>query len=185
MSEQIGFNPITSEDYVAPLQESYKQINEGMDNYWAQETSNYKGAAESAGNNLKSLSEMSDTLGKYFAKKDEEKRTADRAKGYMWMQENGIDPGQAQSFKEAEAAARAEGVVINEEIFNWEQQGGDIWTSETFRKMNASEKLGAVTAWTQQRANQYNPAEATKGAATYEEYNAALTNYRFNFYKQL
>ena len=184
MSEQIGFNPITSEDYVAPLQESYKQINEGMDNYWAQETSNYKGAAESAGNNLKSLSEMSDTLGKYFAKKDEEKRTADRAKGYMWMQENGIDPGQAQSFKEAEAAAREEGIIINEEIFNWEQQGGDIWTSETFRKMNASEKLGAVTAWTQQRANQYNPAEATKGAATYEEYNAALTNYRFNFYKQ-
>jgi len=184
MSEQIGFNPITSEDYVAPLQESYKQINEGMDNYWAQESSNYKRSAEIAGQDLKSLADMSGTLGKYFAKKDEEKRVADRAKGYMWMQENGIDPGQVQSFKEAEAAARAEGVVINEEIFNWEQQGGDIWTSETFRKMNASEKLGAVTAWSQQRAAQYNPAEATKGAATYEEYNAALTNYRFNFYKQ-
>ena len=184
MSEQIGFNPITSEDYVAPLQESYKQINEGMDNYWAQESSNYKRSAEIAGQDLKSLADMSGTLGKYFAKKDEEKRVADRAKGYMWMQENGIDPGQVQSFKEAEAAARAEGVVINEEIFNWEQQGGDIWTSETFRKMNASEKLGAVTAWSQQRAAQYNPAEATKGAATYEEYNAALTNYRLNFYKQ-
>jgi len=184
MTEQIGFNPIRSEDYAAPLQESYKQINEGMDNYWAQESSNYKRAAEIAGQNLKSLSEMSGTLGKYFAKKDEEKRVADRAKGYMWMQENGIDPGQAQSFKEAEAKARAEGNIINEEIFNWEQQGGDIWTSESFRKMNASEKLGAVTAWSQQKAAHYNPAEATKGAATYEEYNAALTNYRFNFYKQ-
>lgn len=185
MTEQIGFNPIRSEDYVAPLQESYKQINEGMDNYWDQESSNYKRAAEIAGNNLKSLSEMSGTLGKYFAKKDEEKRVADRAKGYMWMEEQGgLDPGQALSFKEAEAKARAEGVVINEEIFNWEQQGGDIWTSETFRKMNASEKLGAVTAWTQQRAAHYNPAEATKGAATYEEYTSALKNYKFNFYKQ-
>ena len=184
MVDQPGFNPIRSEDYAAPLQESYKQINEGMDNYWAQESSNYKRSAEIAGQNLKSLSEMSGTLGKYFAKKDEEKRVADRAKGYMWMQENGIDPGQAQSFKEAEAKARAEGNIINEEIFNWEQQGGDIWTSESFRKLNASEKLGAVTAWSQQKAAHYNPAEATKGAATYEEYNSALTNYRFNFYKQ-
>ncbi len=184
MVDQPGFNPIRSEDYAAPLQESYKQINEGMDNYWAQESSNYKRSAEIAGQNLKSLSEMSGTLGKYFAKKDEEKRVADRAKGYMWMQENGIDPGQAQSFKEAEAKARAEGNIINEEIFNWEQQGGDIWTSESFRKLNASEKLGAVTAWSQQKAANYNPAEATKGAATYEEYNSALTNYRFNFYKQ-
>ena len=100
------------------------------------------------------------------------------------MQENGIDPGDQMAFKEAEAKARAEGTVINEEIHSWEQKGGDIWTSEAFRDLNASEKLGAVTAWSQMQAAQYNPAEATKGAANYEEYNAALTVYRQNFYKK-
>ena len=179
-----SFDPIRSEDYVAPLQESYKEINQGMNNYWNSQTNEYSRRAEIAGRDLKTLADMSSTLGEHFAKKDEEKREADRAKGYMWMQENGIDPGQAQSFKEAEEKARIEGTVINEEIYNWEQSGGDIWTSEAFRDMNASEKLGAVTAWSQMQASQYNPAEATKGAASYEEYNAALTNYRFNFYKK-
>ena len=179
-----GFNPINSEDYVAPLQESYKEINQGMNNYWDQEISNYNRAAEIAGKDMQALADMSSTLGEYFTKKDEERRANDRAKGYMWMQENGIDPADQMSFKEAEAKARAEGVVINEEIFNWEQQGGDIWTSEAFRDLNASEKLGAVTAWSQMQAAAYNPKKATEGAASYEEYNAALTVYRQNFYKK-
>ena len=181
---EAGFNPINEEDYVAPLQESYKDINKGMDNYWTQEVSNYNRAAEIAGKDLQSLANMSSTLGEYFTKKDEERRANDRAKGYMWMQENGIDPADELSFKEAEAKARKEGTVINKEIYNWEKKGGDIWTSEAFRNLNASEKLGAVTAWAQMQTAQYNPSEATKGAASYEEYNAALTVYRQNFYKK-
>ena len=181
---EANFDPIRSEDYVAPLQESYKAINEGMNNYWNQETSNAQRAAEIAGRDVQALADMSSTLGEYFTKKDEEKKLADKAKGYMWMQENGIEPGAEQAFKEAEAQARLDGTVINEEIYQWEASGGDIWTSESFRNMNASEKLGAVTAWSQMQAAQYNPAEATKGASSYEEYNAALTNYRFNFYKK-
>ena len=179
-----GFNPINSEDYVAPLQESYKEINQGMNNYWDQDISNYNRAADIAGKNELALADLSSTLGEHFTKKDEEKRANDRAKGYMWMEENGIDPADQMSFKEAEAKARAEGYVINEEIYNWEQKGGDIWTSEAFRNLNASEKLGAVTAWSQMQAAAYNPAEATKGAANYQEYNAALTVYRQNFYKK-
>jgi len=178
------FNPIRSEDYVAPLQESYKEINQGMNNYWDSRTNEASRQAEIAGRDLKTLADMSATLGEYFSKKDAEKREADKAKGYMWMQENGVLGGQGVSFKEAEAKAREEGKVINEEIYNWEQQGGDIWTSEAFRDMNASEKLGAVNAWAQNKAAQYNPKEATEGATSYEDYNAALTNYRFNFYKQ-
>ena len=178
------FNPIRSEDYVAPLQESYKEINQGMNNYWDSRTNEYNRRAEIAGKDLLAMADMSSTLGTYFAEKDKEKREADRAKGYMWMQENGVLEGAGVSFKEAEAKAREEGKVINEEIYNWEQQGGDIWTSEAFRDMNASEKLGAVNAWAQTKAAHYNPKQATEGATSYEDYNAALTNYRFNFYKQ-
>ena len=67
-----GFNPINSEDYVAPLQESYKDINKGMNNYWDQEISNYNRAAEIAGKDMQALADMSSTLGEYFTKKDEE-----------------------------------------------------------------------------------------------------------------
>mgnify|MGYP001158560095 CR=1 FL=1 len=179
-----GFNPINSEDYVAPLQESYKEINQGMNNYWDQEISNYNRAAEIAGKDMQALADMSSTLGEYFTKKDEERRANDRAKGYMWMQENGIDPTDQMAFKEAEAKARAEGYVINEEIHSWEQKGGDIWTSEAFRDLNASEKLGAVSAWAQMQAANYNPKKATEGAINYEEYNSALTVYRKEFYKK-
>ena len=179
-----GFNPINSEDYVAPLQESYKEINKGMNNYWDQEISNYNRAAEIAGKDMQALADMSSTLGEYFAKKDAERRAEDRAKGYMWMQENGIDSIDQRSFKEAEAQAKADGTAINKEIFNWEQKGGDIWTSEAFRDLNASEKLGAVSAWAQMQAANYNPKKATEGAVNYEEYNAALTVYRKEFYKK-
>tara|TARA_B100000214_G_scaffold166786_2_gene119776 strand:- start:2145 stop:4766 length:2622 start_codon:yes stop_codon:yes gene_type:complete len=178
------FDPIDSADYVAPLQEGYKEINQGMNNFWDQNVNEYQRRAEIAGKDLQSLANMSETLGEYFSKKDEERRQADRAKGYMWMQENGIGPDQAMSFKEAEAKAREEGTIINEEIYNWERQGGDIWTSEAFRNMNASEKLGAVNAWAQMKAAQYNPKKVTEGATSYEDYNAALTAYRFEFYKQ-
>lgn len=183
MSEP-NFNPIRSEDYVAPLQESYKEINQGMNNYWDSRTNEASRQAEIAGKDLLAMADMSSTLGEYFSEKDKEKREADRAKGYMWMQENGVLGGEGISFKEAEAKAREEGTVINEEIYNWEQQGGDIWTSEAFRDMNASEKLGAVNAWAQNKAAHYNPKQATEGATSYEDYNSALTNYRFNFYKQ-
>lgn len=163
MSEP-NFNPIRSEDYVAPLQESYKEINQGMNNYWDSRTNEASRQAEIAGKDLLAMADMSSTLGEYFSEKDKEKREADRAKGYMWMQENGVLGGEGISFKEAEAKAREEGTVINEEIYNWEQQGGDIWTSEAFRDMNASEKLGAVNAWAQNKAAHYNPKQATEGA---------------------
>ena len=35
-----SFEAERSEDYVAPLINSYKEINEGMNNYWSQELSN-------------------------------------------------------------------------------------------------------------------------------------------------
>ncbi len=179
-----GFNPNDTPDYVAPLQESYKAINAGMDNYWNQEISNANRKTEIAGQDLKFLADMSSTMGDYFTKKDEERRAEDKAKGYMWMQENGILDNEAMSFKEAEAKAKADGTVINQEIYNWEQKGGDIWTSEAFRDLNASEKLGAVTAWAQMQASQYNPKKATEGAVNYEEYNSALNIYRKEFYKK-
>ena len=79
-----SFEPEKSEDYVAPLITSYKEINEGMNNYWSQELSNYKNAATDAGKDMMLLANMSGTLGDFFKQKEEEKREEDIAKGYEW-----------------------------------------------------------------------------------------------------
>ena len=53
-----SFEPERSEDYVAPLINSYKEINEGMNNYWSQELSNYKNAAQDAGKDMMLLANI-------------------------------------------------------------------------------------------------------------------------------
>ena len=69
-----SFEPEQSEEYVAPLIDSYKEINKGMDNYWSQELSNYKNAANDAGKDMMLLANMSDTLGSIFQKREEQQR---------------------------------------------------------------------------------------------------------------
>ena len=84
------FDPIESEDYVAPLQTGYKQINQGMNNYWNQELSSYNQAAKVAGKNLEALADMSSTISGVLAQKEAEKREVDFAKGHLWFEENGV-----------------------------------------------------------------------------------------------
>ena len=69
-----SFEPEKSEDYVAPLIDSYKEINQGMNNYWTQELSNYKYAAQDAGKDMAYMAKMSETLGGIFEEREEKKR---------------------------------------------------------------------------------------------------------------
>ena len=85
-----SFNPERSEDYVAPLIDSYKDINQGMNNYWSNELSNYKYAAQDAGKDTMLLANMSQTLGGILEQREEQKREEDIAKGYEWYYENGF-----------------------------------------------------------------------------------------------
>ena len=68
------FDPIESEDYVGALQTQYKQINEGMNNYWNQEVSSYNQAAKVAGKNLEALADISATIGGVLAKREADKK---------------------------------------------------------------------------------------------------------------
>ena len=96
-----SFEPERSEDYVAPLINSYKEINEGMNNYWSQELSNYKNAAQDAGKDMAQLASMSKTLGGIFEQREEQKREEDIAKGYEWYYENGFSDDELSAYREA------------------------------------------------------------------------------------
>ena len=63
------FNPTTSRDYVPELITGYKQINEGMNNYWTQEIDNFNYAASFAGSDLIALAGMSEEVSGILKKK--------------------------------------------------------------------------------------------------------------------
>ena len=181
-----SFNPERSEDYVAPLIDSYKDINQGMNNYWSNELSNYKNAAQDAGKDMMLLANMSDTLGGIFKQREEEKREADIAKGYEWYYENGHSDEELNSYRVAKDGIIEDGLAIDEAAATWRANGGDIWTSEEFRKMSPAMKTGAVTAYARSRLAEYNPKgdPNLKGAVTYEQYKAAEQVYNREFFKK-
>ena len=181
-----SFEAERSEDYVAPLINSYKEINEGMNNYWSQELSNYKNAAQDAGKDMMLLANMSGTLGDFFKQKEEEKREEDIAKGYEWYYENGFSDEEVNAYREAKAGIIEDGIAIDEAAFSFRANGGDIWTSEEFRKMNPAMKQGAVTAYARSRLAEYNPKgdPRLKGATTYQEYKAAEALYNREFFRK-
>ena len=181
-----SFNPERSEDYVAPLIDSYKDINQGMNNYWSNELSNYKNAAQDAGKDMMLLANMSDTLGGIFKQREEEKREADIAKGYEWYYENGHSDEELNSYRVAKDGIIEDGLAIDEAAATWRANGGDIWTSEEFRKMSPAMKTGAVTAYARSRLAEYNPKgdPNLKGAVTYQQYKAAEQVYNREFFKK-
>ena len=181
-----SFEAERSEDYVAPLINSYKEINEGMNNYWSQELSNYKNAAQDAGKDMMLLANMSGTLGDIFKQREDEKREEDIAKGYEWYYENGFSDEEVNAYREAKAGIVEDGIAIDEAAASWRSNGGDIWTSEEFRKMNPAMKQGAVTAYARSRLAEYNPKgdPRLKGATTYEEYKAAEAVYNREFFRK-
>ena len=181
-----SFEPEKSEDYVAPLLTSYKEINEGMNNYWSQELSNYKYAAQDAGKDMQLLANMSGTLSEFFKEREDQKREEDIAKGYEWYYENGFSDSEVDAYREAKAGIIEDGIAIDEAAASWISNGGDIWTSEEFRKMNPAMKQGAVTAYARSRLAEYNPKgdPRLKGATTYEEYKAAEAVYNREFFRK-
>ena len=181
-----SFEPEKSEDYVAPLIDSYKEINQGMNNYWTQELSNYKYAAQDAGKDMAYMAKMSETLGGIFEEREEKKREEDIAKGYEWFYENGHSDEELNAYREAKSGIIEDGIAIDEAAAAWRANGGDIWTSEEFRKMSPAMKTGAVTAYARSRLAEYNPKgdPRLKGATTYQEYKAAEQVYNREFFRK-
>lgn len=181
------FNPTSSRDYVPELITGYKQINEGMNNYWTQEIDNYNYAASFAGNDLKAMGAMSEEISGILKKREDKKREVDFAKGHMWFYENGVPNETQLAYDLATEELYEEGRAINEVRTDWEKKGGDIWTSVEFKKLNKAEQHGAVVAFVEGRLQEYNPSlnPKLKDATSYEEYKAAEATYRMDFFKQL
>ena len=182
-----NFDPVASKDYASELITSYKDINSGMDNYWNQEIDNFNYAASFAGDDIKSLANLSETWSGTLKEKEEKQKEIDFAKGHMWFFENGVPADAQLAYDNATADLYAEGEVINDMRTEWEKRGGDIWTSVEFKKLNKAEQHGAVVAFAESKLQKYSPSTnpALKNATSYEEYKAAEATARMNLYKEL
>ncbi len=191
MSEEFrggSFEPIESEDYVAPLTQSYKEINEGMANYWDQEISNANYKAAFAGKNLESLASMSSTIAETLAKREERIKQERINKGMLWLKENPLDIISQEKFEAEIARLKAEGKEIDEFVARYEKsEDSNIWTSQSFRDLNAAEKYGAVVSWVEKKVQKYDPENnpELQNATSYEEYKAAEDKASIELYNEL
>ena len=183
-----SFDPIESEDYVAPLTQSYKEINDGMNNYWDQEISNYNYKASFAGKNLEALANMSSTLSATMAKQEEKRKKENISKGMLWLKENPLDIIHQERFEAEIERLKAEGKEIDEFVGNYEKkEGSDIWTSQSFRDLNGAQKYGAVVSWVEGKVQEYDPANNPElvNATNYQEYKAAENKASIQLYDKL
>jgi hypothetical protein len=181
------FDPVSSRDYVPELVTGYKQINEGMDNFWSQEIDNVNYAASFAGKDMIAMADMSSTIGEKLKVREDRKKQEDFAKGYMWLYENGVSDEAMLAYNQATEDLYEEGRVINDMRVDWESKGGDIWNSVEFKNLNKAEKHGAVVAFVEGKLQQYDPAnnEKMQNATSYPEYKAAEALARLQIYRQL
>ena len=183
-----NFDPIESEDYVAPLTQSYKEINDGMNNYWDQEISNYNYKASFAGKNLEALANMSSTLSATMAKQEEKRKKENISKGMLWLKENPLDIIHQERFEAEIERLKAEGKEIDEFVGRYEKkEDSDIWTSQSFRDLNGAQKYGAVVSWVEGKVQEYDPANNPElvNATNYQEYKAAENKASIQLYDKL
>lgn len=190
MTDSYGtFDPVKTEDYAAPLLESYKDINAGMNNYWGQELRNYKYKAQDAGiKDLEALTNLSSAIGAKIDEQAQKRREESITKGMLWLKENPLDVLTTERFEAEIARLKAEGKSIDEFVANYEsQEGSDIWTSESFRELNSAQKYGAVVEWAEGKVRDYDPSnnEKMQNAVTAEEYKAAEYEASVELYKTI
>ena len=190
MTDSFGtFDPVKTEDYTAPLLESYKDLNAGMDNYWTQELANYKYKAQDAGiKDIEALTNLSTAIGKKITEREERKKQENITKGMLWLKENPLDVLTTEKFEAEINRLKKEGKSIDEFVANYERKkDSDIWTSESFRNLNSAQKYGAVVEWVEGKVRNYDPSnnEKMQNAVTPEEYKAAEHAASLDLYKTL
>ena len=190
MTDSYGtFDPVKTEDYAAPLLESYRDINQGMDNYWGQELQNYKYKAQDAGiKDLEALTNLSSAIGKRIDEQIKKRREEQITKGMLWLKENPLDVLTTERFEAEIARLKEEGRSVDEFVAQYESsEGSDIWTSESFRELNSAQKYGAVVEWAEGKVRDYDPSnnEKLQNAVTAEEYKAAEYAASVQLYKTI
>ena len=176
-----------SGDESVSLQQSFEQANSGRARNYQIFQQNLATQIRTAGSGWEHFKDLSPTINKFVTHKAEKITKRKIAEGREWWYQNGYPQEQKDEHKAGKEELLKGGIQSYNIAMDWEEQGGDIFTSERFRKLDDIQKYGAVEGWAIDQANAYNPDSVPEIANALDpaERNAALTAYRMNFWEAM
>lgn len=181
-----SFQPIEQGNYAAPLQESFKFSNAGMQRIAQMNQQNQEVAIRTAGKGLQQLSELSPKVGQFVADRFAKRRTAKKAQLHMWYMMNkgaGLED-QINNLNTAQDGMREE----YKDLAKMTEEDKDMpwYIKKRFKDMSHWERSVLDEFAMQDAALSYSPATNAQiqAAVTREEYEAGVTSMTQQFYEQ-
>ena len=180
------FEPLDVPDFVPQLQESYQKINESFKPVHDQLIANLKTNLGNQEKKYTAIEKIIGKAGKLTGTIVKKRKENEFAVGTQQFYEKGIPILEAKEYDNAIANEVKAGAINNQTALNHQKQGGDIWSSQAFRDLSEHEQLGFRQAYVQYQAGRYNPSAVSSIANATDPriYNAELSKYRHQFFKQ-
>ena len=185
--QEAAFNYYGSGDESQTLKDSFVPANKGLARNLGILQRNWETQERTAGAGWKLAEDLSPTI-KKFAQHRAEKITKRKiAEGREWWYQNGYPEKLKEEHKSGVAELMKGSIESLNLAIDYEDQGGDVFTGERFRKLDDIQQYGAVEGWAIDQANAYNPDSIPEIANALDpvERNAALTAYRMNFWEAM
>jgi len=151
------FDPNEVGDPTQSLQQSFVQQNQGARRAAAAIARNNETNIRSAGKLWGQLEQFSPNVNKFLATKNVEWAKDQDAKGREFLYQNPVTKEQKDAYIAELKAIGKSAEEANKMASDWEAKGGDIWTSEKFRKLSAQAQVGAVQTIIDRHVSMYNP----------------------------
>ena len=151
------FDPNEVGDPTQSLQQSFVQQNQGARRVAAAIARNNETNIRSAGKLWGQLEELAPSARKLIETKNIEWAKDQDAKGREFLYQNPVTKEQKDAYIEELKAIGRSAEEANKIASDWEAKGGDIWTSEKFRKLSVKAQVGHYQGIIDRHVSMYNP----------------------------
>ena len=181
-----SFDPQESGDPTRVLQQSFTQQNRGAQRVAQAIERNNAANIRGAGKLWGDLAKFSPNVNTFLESKHEGWKKSQLGKAHEFYYQNGMPADQREAYLALRKGADDSAYDAKLMADKWEADGGDIWTSERFRKLSPQAQAHVVEFFLQDKMMSYNPdlIPAIAMATDPTERNAALTAYRGKFFEQ-
>ena len=179
------FDPGEVGDESIALQQSFTQQNRGWQRTAAMLKQNQDTQIRSAGKLWGQLGELAPSVNKFLQTKNVEWAKDQDAKGREFLRNNPPSAEDKAAYEQELRDIGKSAAEANAMADEWEAKGGDIWTSEAFRKLSPQSQVAAVRGQIAKTMAMYNPSSDPRvlNATSPTEKVAAMAAYRHEFWK--
>ena len=180
-----SFDPGEVGDPSDVLQRSFTQQNRGWQRTAAMLKQNQDTQIRSAGKLWGQLEELAPSVNKLLQTKNVEWAKDQDAIGREFLRNNPPSAEDKAAYEQELRDIGKSAAEANAMADEWEAKGGDIWTSEAFRKLSPQSQVAAVQGQIARTMAMYNPSADPRvlNATSPTEKVAAMAAYRHEFWK--